>query len=388
LDFCWEAPIGIESTRDDFDDAIACLRVVRKQVRKRNPRLQGYVNANQPADKETLKENYDRRDYLESWLAAEARRLDKRLILLETHLKAAEKEQAARSEDAEEKEPAGRSDRAERDEPPRDVVSDLAAIRNVSDAVRTQRNRIAQALNLPSCDALFVDQRCYDSWFANFALGGEYTAVADILGDKLFPRTSAMIYRNFESYERFRRPHFFGVFRLAGSGEVLKRDDVAAANAATSVAADPATPEEEAPKAEQALDAAAALFWPLARVGGKAGQEKAIRELIGPVTEFGVRKVNNVDEMAKRYYGGIRLGFSPEWYFDILYGKTEGVAGRRLEARGQMPVFVKNGSRVYLGAVANFRTGKIDSDDEANGADTVQVYLTWNVDFTKIFGGK
>ena len=80
------------------------------------------------------------------------------------------------------------------------------------------------------------------------------------------------------------------------------------------------------------------------------------------------------------------MSFNPEWYLDILYGKTESVQGRRIEVRGQMPVIpVKTGNHVYIGAVANFRASN-EGDGETPQKDTVQVYLTWNVDFKSIFG--
>ena len=313
----------------------------------------------------------DRRTYLTSAFAAEAREAEKEIARLKAEIES-------------EEDPQGQN---------------LLAIqekRAKVDALQVIRNFIGRTIALPPCDSLFVDHRCYDSWFANFSAGGEYNSVSEILGEKLFPRTGVLIYRNYSSYKRWRRLHFFGEFRLAGAGESTAITDVpglgeeeSALVAAAEAGGDPAEPEPEPepePEIERALDARGAIFWPLVKIGAKVRQERKLQELIGPIVELGVRKVDKANEVDKRYYAGLRMSFNPEWYLDVLYGKTESVRGRRIEVRGQMPVIpVKTGNHVYIGAVANFRASNEDAG-ETPQKDTVQVYLTWNVDFKSIFG--
>lgn len=311
----------------------------------------------------------DRRTYLTSAFAAEARDAEKEIARLKAEIES-------------EEDPQGQN---------------LLAIQEKRarvDTLQLARNFIGRTIALADCDSLFVDHRCYDAWFANFSAGGEYNSVNEILGEKLLPRTGVLIYRNYSSYERWRRLHFFGEFRLAGAGESSSINDVpglgdeeSAIVAAAEAGDDPAEPEPEPePEIEKALDARGAIFWPLVKIGAKVRQERKLQELIGPIVELGVRKVDKADEVDKRYYTGLRMSFNPEWYLDVLYGKTESVRGRRIEVRGQMPVIpVKTGNHVYIGAVANFSASNEDAG-ETPQKDTVQVYLTWNVDFKSIFG--
>ena len=317
----------------------------------------------------------DRRSYLTSVMAAEARARDKRIAILTAEIDELQKNPSSENE------------------------APLEAKRKAIDAAQVGRNFIAARLSLPDCRALFVDHRCYDAWFANFSVGGEYNSVNEILGEKLFPRVGLLIYRNYSSYERWRRVHFFGEFRLAGAGESSSTGAIpgiadgsgqgegsAAAVAATADGEGGGGEGETPPEIEKALDARAAVFWPLVKIGDKVGHERPLQEFIGPLVELGVRKVDKGAEMDKRYYGGLRMSFNPEWYLDMLWGKTESVPGNRVEVRGQMPVIpIANGNHVYIGAVANFRDSNRAKSDKPI-VDSVQVYLTWNVDFKSIIG--
>lgn len=317
----------------------------------------------------------DRRSYLTSVMAEEARARDKRISTLTTEIDELQKNPSSENE------------------------APLEAKRLAIDAAQVGRNFIAARLSLPDCKALFVDHRCYDAWFANFSVGGEYNSVNEILGEKLFPRVGLLIYRNYSSYERWRRVHFFGEFRLAGAGESSSTGAIpgigdgpaqGAGSAAIAAATADGTGEdaqgETPPEIEKALDARAAVFLPLVKIGDKVRHERRLQEFIGPLVELGIRKVDKGAAMDKRYYGGVRMSFNPEWYLDMLWGKTESVPGNRVEVRGQMPVIpIANGNHVYIGAIANFR-----DSNEAKGdkpiVDALQVYLAWNVDFKSILG--
>lgn len=387
-----------EQSTPTLGQAAACLAEVRNALELASPRSQGYAHSRpdppsafcDPGVRACLgarcddprtkfsdvdvhecqrKVFRDRRNYLTSTLAGEAREREKTIAGLKADLEG-------------ETDPSGANE------------ASISAKRAKMDEAQVARNFIGRTIALPDCDSLFVDHRCYDAWFANFSAGGEYNSVNEILGEKLLPRTGVLIYRNYSSYERWRRLHFFGEFRLAGAGESSSINDVpglgdeeSAIVAAAEAGDDPAEPEPEPePEIEKALDARGAIFWPLVKIGAKVRQERKLQELIGPIVELGVRKVDKADEVDKRYYTGLRMSFNPEWYLDVLYGKTESVRGRRIEVRGQMPVIpVKTGNHVYIGAVANFSASNEDAG-ETPQKDTVQVYLTWNVDFKSIFG--
>lgn len=393
LSFC-EEPSALT-----LQDAAVCLEKIRGNLNLASPDSQGYAHF-RPVPNGLLKDKAvlaclgvqegdararpsdekvrrcarrvleDQRNYITSALAAEARAAEQRISALKKDVES-------------EEDPQGKN---------------LAAIqekRAEIDALQVARNFIGRTISLPDCSSLFVDHRCYESWFANFSAGGEYNSVNEILGEKLLPRTGVLIYRNYSSYERWRRLHFFGEFRLAGAGESASIGDVPGlGDGETSIAAaaedggeEPAEPEPAPePEIEKALDARGAVFFPLIKIGAKVRQERKLQELIGPIVEVGIRKVDKTDEVDKRYYTGFRMSFNPEWYLDVLYGKTESLQGRRFEVRGQMPVIpVKTGNHVYIGAVANFGATNEDAGDTPQ-KDTVQVYLTWNVDFKSIFG--
>ncbi len=389
-----------------MEDAIACLGWLRDRIDLRRPSRQGYAlvqalildpeEVEDPSIELCRQERYqseiegkrdrlcrrrvyeDRRTYLLSVLAAEARIRDE-----------ATRELARQIAELEKK-PDGSGHPAA-----------LEAKRGALDATRRIRNRIGEAIALPHCSSLVRDHRCYDNWFAEFSVGGEYNTVEDILGDELLPRTGLLIYRNYSSYERWRRPHLFGEVLLTGSGESTRVADIPGLGEGggesdqgddqgggdeegSGESGDPQIDAEEA-EIKPTLDARAGVFWPLWRIGSKVRHERTLQEQIGVIGEVGLRKVDDVGSVDKRYYGGLRLSFSPQWYFDVLYGKTENSPGRRFEIRGQMPVIERpNGNHVHLGALANIRAS--NSETERSVGDTVQVYLTWNVDFSSLFG--
>lgn len=91
--------------------------------------------------------------------------------------------------------------------------------------------------------------------------------------------------------------------------------------------------------------------------------------------------------MDKRYYGGMRMSFIPSGISTCCGERPGRSPGNRIEVRGQMPVIpIANGNHVYIGAVhANFRDSN-ESKSDKPVVDSVQVYLTWNVDFKSLLG--
>jgi len=87
-----------------------------------------------------------------------------------------------------------------------------------------------------------------------------------------------------------------------------------------------------------------------------------------------------VDKFSKKYLGGLRFAHSPESFFDVLYAKTQNVEGDRVEIRGQIPVAEMLNGRIFIGGSLNFSTGT-----EGQESDNVRMYISWQVDFSKIF---
>lgn len=137
-----------------------------------------------------------------------------------------------------------------------------------------------------------------------------------------------------------------------------------------------APPEE--PEVEENFEAELGLFVPVLQ----KHQTKRGHLLVGPTALTSESKLGDSSSFNKRYYGGLRFAYSPEFYLDLLYGKTEGLSGRRAEFRYQMPVGnLTEDSRLLLGLAVNMGI----KDDDSEG-DSVRLYLTWNTGINKIFG--
>lgn len=93
---------------------------------------------------------------------------------------------------------------------------------------------------------------------------------------------------------------------------------------------------------------------------------------------YGLRKVGDESAFNKKYYVGLRFTANKLQYFDILIGKTELVAGQRLELRGQYPLRKSN---ILLGTTVN--VGINDSSKE--NIDSITLYVTKPIDFTGVF---
>ena len=135
------------------------------------------------------------------------------------------------------------------------------------------------------------------------------------------------------------------------------------------------TPEEQ--DIESTFEAELGLFTPIIQ----KHQTRKGQLLFGPTAITSESKLNDSSSFNKRYYGGFRFAYSPEFYLDLLYGKTEGLPGRRAEIRYQMPVGnLTEDSRLLFGLAINVGA----KDDEGLG-DSVRLYLSWNTGINKIF---
>ena len=90
----------------------------------------------------------------------------------------------------------------------------------------------------------------------------------------------------------------------------------------------------------------------------------------------------------------MRFALNPEFYGDILYGETDSLRSRRVELRGQLPLFqLASGSRLYLGAIGNFgiddeRKETLKADGTvllAEEPDSIRVYLSLETNLQNLF---
>ena len=102
---------------------------------------------------------------------------------------------------------------------------------------------------------------------------------------------------------------------------------------------------------------------------------------IGPLGSLASRKVNQLDNYREKYMAGLRFAHSPESFFDILYGKTENVNGKRIELRGQLPVAEIVNGNIFVGGILNLAI-----DDKGESNDSIRMYVTWQVNFSDIIG--
>ena len=148
---------------------------------------------------------------------------------------------------------------------------------------------------------------------------------------------------------------------------------------------------------EQALQLDVAAFFPFARIGGsKVSREKEgnfypvrrgtrLQEEVGILLEQGILAIDSDEDVRSRTYGGFRMSYNPEWYIDLLFGRTEGLDSDRFEFRGQFPIAqTTENSRIYLGIIANLG---LTEPEDAPEEDVVRVYVKWNVSLSKFFSG-
>lgn len=131
-------------------------------------------------------------------------------------------------------------------------------------------------------------------------------------------------------------------------------------------------------------DAANKLDWALFPIKKRAlgkFDEQATKSslLVGPSFQFGMERAdNNSDSFSKNYFGGIRFAYSKLRYFDMLYGKREGLYGNRLKFKGQLPVLQDNfvaGVEVEMAADNELKNSALSNQD------SVKAFVLYKVDF-------
>ena len=103
---------------------------------------------------------------------------------------------------------------------------------------------------------------------------------------------------------------------------------------------------------------------------------------IGPMLEYNVQKLDSNDVFAKSYYAGVRFAYNKIRFFNIAYGKSEGIPGERVEFTGQLPIY---GEKLVTGMVLNVSVDDAAEELGAAPGDSINIYIMTRIDFTKIF---
>lgn len=99
----------------------------------------------------------------------------------------------------------------------------------------------------------------------------------------------------------------------------------------------------------------------------------------GPTFQYSVIKSDEGDkDFEEGYFGGIRFAYSKYQFFDIMYGKDEGVRGNRAKLTGQLPVANNN---FVAGVEVNVATDSDHKKKYGEGVDSIKFYVTYDVDF-------
>jgi len=200
-----------------------------------------------------------------------------------------------------------------------------------------------------------VDYRDSKTWEYEFTLGCEFVNSSDIF-DKGLPRTGLGLYRSVPEFSFL--PYgldLLAAFGLTSSGE-------------------------EAGAVKKSLEFEGGGFLPLYRtLIYNKNENMHMAEYFGLIAVGGIRKTDDSTDVNSRSYGGARLfAKGSRHYVDVMFGQTEGVAGTRVELRGQFPIIEMGKGNVYLGIVGNFAVSGGDDD-------VVRAYVTWVVAPKDIF---
>lgn len=161
-------------------------------------------------------------------------------------------------------------------------------------------------------------------------------------------------------------PHLIGNVQLTGAGEINAAQD---ASDNMEQGSDENNNEDSSGSNSNfdAIDYEVAMFYPMyLGVRGQKSSQTYQEFAFGPILTFGGRKTDDISSFEDRYYAGFRFANNEETYFDVMYGKSEPLKGRRVELRGQMPVSTLGSGKLFLGAVANFEVEKKRTNDEGN----------------------
>ncbi len=236
------------------------------------------------------------------------------------------------------------------------------------EALQNELIDISEVISIPKQkEDLIIGYADYDPFFFKFNLGYEYLTINEMFQDG-FPRIGFMVYQRSKG-DAIRKIHVFGGARLSNSAEQKIEGD----------------PKEDM-GGKSSLEFDLNAYFPFIKT-----DLREYTAYLGPVVSIGGRKTDEVDHVDGFYYIGFRSSINPEMYFDILYGKTESLDSQRLEVRAQLPVMrFANGSRLFLGTITNIGIDSKKRNNESGQAeeDVIRIYLSWNVDFSEIWGGK
>ncbi|MDU0352783.1 hypothetical protein RS130_01555 [Paraglaciecola aquimarina] len=182
-------------------------------------------------------------------------------------------------------------------------------------------------------------------------------------------------------------PHVYGNFVVTGASESAagvtdnNSDDSNNGNNETSSNSDDF----------DAIEYELGIFYPIYLGSRGSKSAKTYQEhAFGLIATAGGRITDTNDNFQDRYYGGFRFSSNEETYFDFMYGKSEPLKGRRIELRGQLPVYKMGTGRLFIGGSANIEVSKKAKNDEGqyiSEADAFKVYVTWQTTFDDIWKG-
>ncbi len=217
-----------------------------------------------------------------------------------------------------------------------------------------------------------------DPWGSDFRktfyLGYESASVSG-LNSQGTSRIGFMAYNQLpkiysENSQKTKNIHIFGNVVLTSTGEETK---TASASGEQEPSAS-TTPAE----IESSIEVEAGLYNP--RRGYK--QTNGYFS-VGPIISLRLRRTDETSNFTQINMIGLRLAHSPESYFDILYGKTSDIRGRRAEFRGQIPVTEVLSGNIYVGGSIN-----IGVKDAPPDVDSQKLYITYQVKFDEILSRK
>lgn len=237
---------------------------------------------------------------------------------------------------------------------------------------------IKRTISFTGCNPLYKTFDDYEQFIFMTNIGYEYAAVDDMLKQG-FPRIGFLIYSRLweadvadsdSGWKLFYGVHPSLTAQMTGSAEQATSKSTFSNNTTVNLGD------------KRALEFEATAFLPVYR--SKKLNMGNSWSYFGPLLLAGGKKVDENPRADIRKYAGGRLAWNPEWYVDLLYGKTEDIDSKRMECRFQVPVSwspaVKD-SRIYFGGIGNFGVG----DKRKNEADIIRAYLIWNIDFINIF---
>ncbi len=108
--------------------------------------------------------------------------------------------------------------------------------------------------------------------------------------------------------------------------------------------------------------------------------------LVGYTLQYGVHKSDEKnDNFSETYFHGFRFALSKMRYFDVLYGKQEGLEGRRVKFKGQLPTTFSN---LIVGLEVDVAANKELKRAGQSNHDSLKVFALYPVDFATLLSGK